>query len=180
MSSRRIKGERTWDKTTINGVEYERFRRTYNGKRKFFTVKKLQVLSFLYYEGMTWNISVDPHCNPLLFYHPTTYNSDSIHISHPSGSKFKQILVEKQSNILLYQLFHKYLSSRPYSIISYTQNFSCKVEEWVVASDTTIDNFLYALPHSRIFSSSTSCSIIISFRSCRRYPNAFLNHHTFI
>ncbi len=42
MSSRRIKGERIWDKTTINGIEYERFRRTYNGK-KFYGKKTTSI-----------------------------------------------------------------------------------------------------------------------------------------
>lgn len=41
---RRIKGEGTWDKTVINGVEYERFRKTYNGKRKIFYGKTKKIV----------------------------------------------------------------------------------------------------------------------------------------
>ena len=41
---RRIKGEGTWDKTAINGIEYERFRKTYNGKRKIFYGKTKRIV----------------------------------------------------------------------------------------------------------------------------------------
>ena len=41
---RRVKGEGTWDKTVINGVEYERFRKTYNGKRKIFYGKTKKIV----------------------------------------------------------------------------------------------------------------------------------------
>lgn len=41
---RRVKGEGTWDKTVINGVEYERFRKTYNGKRKTFYGKTKKIV----------------------------------------------------------------------------------------------------------------------------------------
>ncbi|MCI8379735.1 MAG: hypothetical protein HFH72_14705 [Lachnospiraceae bacterium] len=41
---RRIKGEGTWDKTAINGIEYERFRKTYNSKRKIFYGKTKRIV----------------------------------------------------------------------------------------------------------------------------------------
>lgn len=41
---RRVKGEGTWDKTIINGIEYERFRKTYNGKRKNFYGKTKKIV----------------------------------------------------------------------------------------------------------------------------------------
>lgn len=41
---RRVKGEGTWDKTVINGVEYERFRKTYDGKRKIFYGKTKKIV----------------------------------------------------------------------------------------------------------------------------------------
>lgn len=41
---RRVKGEGSWDKTVINGVEYERFRKTYNGKRKIFYGKTKKIV----------------------------------------------------------------------------------------------------------------------------------------